>query len=96
MPRHHAHDDSGVGEAVLESDDDGQELPYRHRPLASVEDWQDAWSQELVAAFHSVRDLCARNGWPLLEHASFHDFATWAWTVSSRVPNVYDDNDDAR
>ncbi len=82
------HDDIGVGEAV---DDDAcpeHELPYHHRPLESPEDWQDAWSYELVTAFHAVRDLCAANGWALLDRAQFHDFASWAWGVSSRVPNV--------
>jgi hypothetical protein len=86
------HDDSGVGEvARSDSEEDVQELPYRHRALACPETWQDAWSSELVTAYQSVRDLCAGNGWALLEHATFHDFASWAWTVSSRVPNVYDD-----
>jgi hypothetical protein len=86
------HDDCGIGEVVCsDSEDDVPQLPYRHRALADPETWQDAWSQELVVAYQSVRDLCAANGWALLEKATFNDFASWAWTVSSRVPNVYDD-----
>ena len=52
-------------------------------PVADPEVWQDHWSEELVELWHLVRDHARARGFPILDRASFHDFATFAFVGSS-------------
>jgi hypothetical protein len=85
------HDDCGLGEDVSDFSDDcdfnAPEVPYSHTRL-DIESWQDAWSEELVTAYHVVTDLCRQNGWAILDGCTYHDFATWAYDKSRGCPNV--------
>ena len=57
--------------------------------IRDPEVWEDSWSEELVAAFHALREQCRANGWSILDAegpATFNDFCAFCHAHSSRVP----------
>lgn len=57
--------------------------------IRDPEVWEDAWSEELVTAFHVLREACRASGWSILDAegpATFNDFVAFCHRHSSRVP----------
>jgi nucleoside phosphorylase len=56
------------------------------RPIDDPDEWISAWEEELVTAYHVLKDHCQSLGLLVLDECSFHDFAHFAFAVSSRLP----------
>ena len=69
-----------------EDSEGGDETHHESNQINDPEVWQDHYSEELVTGWHLLTDWLASRGLAVLDRASFHDFATWAFHHSSRVP----------
>lgn len=56
------------------------------RPIVDPDEWVSAWEEELVTAYHALKDHCQSLGLLILDECSFHDFAHFAFGVSSKLP----------
>lgn len=57
----------------------------RFQVVKDPEEWQDHYSEELVQGWHLLTDWLAAQGLAVLDRATFHDFATFAFHHSSGV-----------
>ena len=54
-----------------------------------VEVWTDYMSEELVTAYHVLKEFIDSQGLPILDACTFHDFAEFCYKFSSgRKPSV--------
>jgi hypothetical protein len=56
------------------------------RPIVDPVEWVSAWEEELATAYHVLKDHCQSQGLLVLDECSFHDFAHFAFGVSSKLP----------
>ena len=52
---------------------------------ADIEHWSSMWSDELVTAWHILREHCASAGLPFLEKGSYSDFVEFVFKYSSQA-----------
>lgn len=64
-------------------------LPRRAEPILDAEEWQDYYSDDLVRAYHCMIDFFGARGVAVLDRASFHSFAHWAFEHSSGYPPLH-------
>lgn len=85
------HDDDhfqGLGESASDSESTaGVYVPAIQAPLC-CQDFEYYWNEELVIAYHQLKDLVARNGWALFENLDFCDFCKFAYAKSSKTKPV--------
>ena len=74
----------GLGDSDLDDDAADRYVPAIAPPLPR-ELFDEYWSEELVELYHVAVDHASRNGWPLLDRCSFHDFVEFCYERSSRA-----------
>lgn len=57
-----------------------------HAVQVGFEDWSDYWSEELVTAWHGLKDQCDAAGWAILDRATFAKFVEFCYANSSKYP----------
>lgn len=75
----------GLGEESSGSDDNSERyIPAIQAPL-TPEQFEYYWNEELVVAYHALKDLCDGGGWALFERLDFCDFCKFAYAKSSKT-----------
>jgi hypothetical protein len=77
----------GVGESASDGESETHcyvpYIPAIRAPLSQM-DFEYYWAEELVTAYHALKDQCAANGWSLFESLDFCDFCKFAYLKSSK------------
>lgn len=69
-------------ERQLETNEEEEEVEYEYY-TEDVEEFADYMSEELVTAYHILKDWVDSMGLPLLEHCTFPDFVEFCYRYSS-------------